>query len=302
MRSCVRIAALGAVLVLFLGGDAWAWGPGTHIFQGDQILRNLGLLFPAIAALIKRRSGDFLYGSLAPDFFLIKGSRRREGHIHDWKVGARLLQWARTDAQRAFAYGYLTHLAADVVSHNFYVPNQIYRSSWTERFGHLYWEVRADQRVRPESWQLARDVALSHFKENDELLRDVLSVKYLFYRANRSMYVRYFRTLHKGMRLGRAIRDWDRWWRQPLAMQWVNRLQETSVSVAVDLLRNPNDSIAYRYDPAGIGNIHAAKGLRRAAILSGKPREREKLLFGLPTELLALHHRSSGRIVLSGEP
>ena len=47
---------------------------------------------------------------------------------HNWKVGFALRDEAKTDENRACAYGYLAHLAADTISHTEYVPQKIGRT------------------------------------------------------------------------------------------------------------------------------------------------------------------------------
>jgi hypothetical protein len=94
-----------------------------------------------------------------------------------------------------------------------------------------------------------------------------------------------------------AVRRFASYSRLPLPLAYVDRLQETSLAVALDLLRHGSDSVAYRYDPSGIEHIRIATGLRRTAILNGKPRGRETLLFTLPSELAALRHRASAALL-----
>ena len=49
---------------------------------------------------------------------------------------------ARDDPLRAFGLGYLAHLAADSVAHNYFVPKQLAVTSSTSALGHSYWESR----------------------------------------------------------------------------------------------------------------------------------------------------------------
>jgi hypothetical protein len=54
---------------------------------------------------------------------------------------------AATDAERAFALGYLSHLAADTIAHNHYVPYHLARYARSKGPRALYWEMRADRFV-----------------------------------------------------------------------------------------------------------------------------------------------------------
>jgi len=97
--------------------EAHAWGPGIHIVKGSYILENLHLILPSIAQLLRACPRDFLYGCISADFFIGKGHRRRDDHCHNWSVGLKMLATANTPANEAFCYGYLAHLAADIVAH-----------------------------------------------------------------------------------------------------------------------------------------------------------------------------------------
>ena len=68
---------------------------------------------------------DFLYGSIAADTSIAKKYAAVGRHSHSWAVGFDILDRARDDALKAFSYGYLAHLAADVVAHNAFVPYQL---------------------------------------------------------------------------------------------------------------------------------------------------------------------------------
>ena len=71
-------------------------------------------------------------------------------HCHNWRVGFNVLHEAREGAQKAFAWGFLAHLAADTVAHNYYVPWKLVSSFNKLRTGHAYWELRYDQRLDPD--------------------------------------------------------------------------------------------------------------------------------------------------------
>ena len=56
-----------ALLALLVPAPLLAWTPGTHVFLGDALLRNLSMVPPQIAALLAAFPADFLYGSIAAD-------------------------------------------------------------------------------------------------------------------------------------------------------------------------------------------------------------------------------------------
>ena len=149
-----RLGVLGKTtlvltLVLFfflLGGqEAEAWGPGVHMVTGNWLLQNLTALPTDIAASIMAHPGQFLYGILSPDIFIGKGSLNKKGHSHNWQTGLLLLRLAETAEQEAYAYGYLSHLSADTVAHNVFVPQSSEAAVGSGRLAHVYLEMQADR-------------------------------------------------------------------------------------------------------------------------------------------------------------
>ena len=116
---------------MLLPTDAWAWTPGTHVFLGEAVLRHLHFLPGAIAELLAAFPSDFLYGSIAADTSIAKKYAAVGRHCHSWHVGLEIHETRRDDPLRAFGLGYLAHLAADVVAHNFFVPRQLAVTSST---------------------------------------------------------------------------------------------------------------------------------------------------------------------------
>ncbi len=156
LLSFVNFVVLIGSWIALATTEAHAWGPGIHMVKGSYILENLHLILPSIAQLLRACPRDFLYGCISADFFIGKGHRRRDGHCHNWSVGLKMLAAANTSANEAFCYGYLAHLAADIVAHNYYIPNQLYLTASTKRLGHVYWEFRSDSHIDSSYWNLAR--------------------------------------------------------------------------------------------------------------------------------------------------
>ena len=132
------------ILACLLGQtkEALAWGPATHVGLAASILEHLELLPGAVAAVLARRKIAYFYGNIAADVVFAKRWSRIKQFCHHWSTAFSLLDAARNDRAQAFAYGYLSHLAADTVAHGKYVPRQIAVSQWPVNFGHFYWELR----------------------------------------------------------------------------------------------------------------------------------------------------------------
>lgn len=150
MKSILKISllAVSTVLLLLLVPEAaFAWGPGVHMVTGNWILQNASILPPAVAVTILAHPEQFLHGILCADIFIGKGSRACEGHSHNWEVGFHLLDravGARKDQKQAYAYGYLSHLAADTVAHNVFVPGLFHTAPGSEKMAHVFLEAQAD--------------------------------------------------------------------------------------------------------------------------------------------------------------
>jgi hypothetical protein len=148
------------VLVALLPSTAWAWTPGTHVFLGEAVLRSLDLLPSGVAGLLSAFPHDFLYGSIAADTSIAKKYVPVGRHCHSWAVGFEIHEQASDEPLRAFALGYLAHLAADSVAHNYFVPRQLAVTASTAALGHSYWESRFETHLGERSSRRARELIL----------------------------------------------------------------------------------------------------------------------------------------------
>ncbi len=151
----------------------FAWGPGVHTVMAIHVLNDVSLLLPTVARAVSAFPWEYLYGCLAADFFIGKTRRTRSAGAHNWEGGSRLLRGAADDREAAYAYGFLSHLAADVVAHNFFIPNIIRRHASSRGMGHLFWEMKADYLSGPDYTKLARAALSMEHPECDELLQAV---------------------------------------------------------------------------------------------------------------------------------
>src|SRR5947207_2297624 len=180
-RAASRAASVGTVLlaalllVMLTPSVAHAWTPGTHIFLGEAVMRSLSLLPSSIAELLSAYPYDFLYGSIAADTSIAKKYAAAGRHCHSWNVGFEIHDNAESEPLRAFGLGYLAHLAADTVAHNYFVPHQLAITSTTTALGHSYWESRFDTHIGERYSRRAREVILLDHSASDEHLDRILS-------------------------------------------------------------------------------------------------------------------------------
>ncbi len=102
-------------IFVFLPETSYAWGPLTHTYLGSQILSFSGLVTMDIFRLIKHYKEYFIYGNIIPDIVIGKKYLPDEKNPHSWKTGFMLLNNAERPEEKSFAYGFLTHLAADAI-------------------------------------------------------------------------------------------------------------------------------------------------------------------------------------------
>jgi hypothetical protein len=259
---------------------------GIHIAQGAFILEHLPLLLTPVRDLLQTYPVDFLYGCISADIFIGKGSRRRDDHCHNWSIGEKMLSLAQTPFEQAFTYGYLSHLAADTVAHNFYIPNQLYMTSTTRKFGHLYWEYRSDSFTEKKYWKLARDVINSHDPRSDIFIRETVPSRILSFRTKKRIYSTTIRVydLEKWHQTVNLISQNSRW---EVTKEYITFLKKLSFYLTIDFLTNSETALCLEYDPVGSENIRAAKKRRRLVKkLNGKrPNE---IGFELPSDLVGI--------------
>jgi hypothetical protein len=264
LAVCLAVAA-----VLLLPDPAWAWGPATHVYLGSALLDSLHLVPDAVRVLVSAYPKDFLYGNLAADISLAKKYVPEGRHCHHWHIGEEIHHAAPNDRLKAMSLGYLCHLAADTIAHNFFVPRQLVLTSSTTGLGHSYWEARMDTHLDERYRKLARHVVMElDHSEADALFDRVLSATLFSFRTNR----RIFRGMIR-------IQDNDRWQsvfgtmlarsRWDLSQQAVEGYLERSFDYVVDYLARRGEAICASLDPIGDRNLAMSKQVRRMAMQDG---------------------------------
>ena len=164
----VGVAIVVVVLCVVFPGEAYAWGLVTHIQIGRTLLEQGRDLLATVAPCILEFPSAYLYGSIAPDRFLAKNLKQYREHTHNWDRAFSMLRHSGTDDLKAFSLGYLSHLAADVVAHNLFVPLKIIGKPGARGRRHTYWELKFEHYQPPEAWELADAVP----READQPLFD----------------------------------------------------------------------------------------------------------------------------------
>lgn len=286
--TIVHAVILGLVFVVVVPGVAHAWTPGTHVFLGDAVMRSLALLPPAVASLLKEFPYDFLYGSIAADTSIAKKYVPVGRHCHSWNVGMEILDGAKDDPLRAFGLGYLSHLAADAVAHNYFVPKQLAVTSSTSGLGHSYWESRFETHLGTECARRARELILIDHSRSDGLLDRVLSPTIFSTSTNRRIF--------RGMVIAADNDSWQRIFslmtersRWDLPDDDVGRYVARSYDFIIDLLQRMDGSEPFRLDPSGDEALRMSKQVRKLTLRNGgqdRLHEEADRHFGMPDTAL----------------
>ncbi len=294
MRASPRAVSAGAIglavlLALVLTpAVAHAWTPGTHIFLGEAVMRSLPLLPSNIAELLAAFPYDFLYGSIAADTSIAKKYAAAGRHCHSWNVGFEIHDDAESEPLRAFGLGYLAHLAADSVAHNYFVPHQLTITSSTAALGHSYWESRFDMHIGERFSRTAKQLILRDHSHSDEHLDHILSPTIFSTSTNRRIFrgMVYVADTESWQRIFHLVEEKSRW---DLTEQEVETYMARAFDYIIDLLTRLDRAEPYKLDPAGTVALRAAKKVRRAALRRGGEdhvHEQAQHHFGMPASVL----------------
>jgi len=138
-----------ALPLLLAAGDALAWGLQTHVYFAQHLLFALPLVDPALRRAALRFPRLVLAGACLPDLALAGAAlgTRLFRRTHQWPALRRLAA-ATCDEERAVAIGYASHLVADVVAHNRFVPEHERRVADVRHVTHALAEWAMDDFLR----------------------------------------------------------------------------------------------------------------------------------------------------------
>lgn len=291
------------LIFLLLPHPAWAWGAGVHLGLGLRLLTAPEALPAALQTLLVSRPLDFLYGCIAADIILGKKYTHHLKHCHGWNIGQKILADAKEQgpAAEACAYGYLSHLAADTIAHNYFVPYKLAMTYNTVLLNHAYWEIRADIGVRKEAWEIAEALAKRDNRQLDKMLSRSLADTIFSFRTNKQIFnsmmlVTRLRRWHKTIN---AMAKRSKW---PFDRDEHSEYMALGLSAVTSILSDA-DSRYWNADPTGSRALKAALLIRKnlnLLWLDDKLRQedvelilselRQRLLLGItdPDELLPL--------------
>ncbi len=183
ITTLLLIAAIAGLATL-------AWGPGMHLEYAERVHRRRRELLPKdVATLIGEERAAYDYGNLAADIINFKAYGGAYSHCHRWTIVEEMRELANSPRQEAFVLGYLSHLAADTIAHNHFVPYHLARFARTKGLGHLYWELNADRFVPESRWARVAGLKSQHaLDELDDLVNRTVPKKALSMSTNKVIF------------------------------------------------------------------------------------------------------------------
>lgn len=254
------------LLILFLiPQNVFAWGAITHLHFGNQILANIASLNLSthVLNLLRLFPHDFLYGCILADVILGKRLMNFIFNCHNWNMGFNVQKLAKRKHEKAFALGYLSHLAADVISHNYFIPTQMIKSYENRLLRHFYWEIRFDSLISNQKlWDQMNEIIKERHSDDDKLLERSLKFSLFSFRTHKQIFDGILLT-QRIKRLQKAMKDYGKKSQFPINKKEKEDLNNLSIGMIYDFLKKREESIAILSDPTGLRNIKIAKVIRK---------------------------------------
>jgi hypothetical protein len=246
------------VAFLLVPAAAFAWGPLTHIYLGNELFSLSPLLPAGLLEVIRRYRKDFLYGNLMADIIIGKQYLPDHKSSHNWDVAFDLFRASKTDQQKAFVYGYMSHLAADTVAHNVYTADR-------RNIGHTVMEMKADCIIDKKYWFQAIAIDRKIQMRNDLFLENSLDRLVFSFKTNKRIFKgMVFLSVFNRERIGNFI---DRNLITSLPdREVIEQLHQDSLDQIIDLFQNWNKSEVVNLSPGG---VHDREGLIKTFLKAG---------------------------------
>jgi len=228
---------------LLIPAVSFAWGPLTHIYLGNELYSLTALLPAGLVEVIRRYRKDFLYGTLMADIIIGKKYMSDSKSSHSWEVAFDLMKSAKTDQQKAFVYGYMSHLAADTVAHNVYTVDK-------KNLGHTLMEMKADTIIDKRYWLQAIAIDRQTQVRNDLFLENSLERFIFSFKTNKRIFkgMVFFSVMNQ-QRIGDFI-DKRLITSMPVREE-IEQLHEESLDKIIDLFQNWESSEVVKASPSG---------------------------------------------------
>jgi hypothetical protein len=241
---------------------SYAWGPGVHVKAGLEVVKNIYNIAPAIADIITKYPYYYLYGCISPDIIIGKKFTKEIDHCHNWEVGRTIFNDSGDDTEVSFSYGYLSHLAADVVAHNYFVPNQIVGNFIARTLRHTYWEMRFDGLMNDEVWDVFNKIPKNVRTRSNKRLKNILTTTIFPFSMNKRIFngIMHISSISKWQEMIRSVSDSSQW---ILTKRDVGNYYRLTLQNIFELLKENEVALCMKADPNGKESLKIAKKIRR---------------------------------------
>jgi len=156
----------------------------------------------------------------------------------------------------------LSHLAADTIAHNYFVPEKMVTAYSTRLLRHFYWEMRFDAMADRMVWNLPYKIMEQVHQDNDPLLERVIWDTLLSFKTNKTIFNNVL-LLHRMEQWHKMINKLSSYSRWGLHEEDVTIYYQRSFNAVIDIMNNHQNAGCLIEDPAGRKNLAMAKRLRR---------------------------------------
>ncbi len=174
MAGSVIIGIILAVLIFFDAQNAAAWGSAAHLFIANNLINDYLGQLGKISALLYANIDAFFYGNLAPDITIGKKYCNPLNHCHNWILAFSLLEKACGNREKAFVYGYFSHIASDVAAHQYFIRPKLKKNRFTSEILHSIIESKAELMLPSRYTILSKAVINKKYPDLDKLLKSSL--------------------------------------------------------------------------------------------------------------------------------
>lgn len=124
--------AIWSIPLALQSADALAWGLYTHVYFAQYLLWGVVLADSRFRRALKRFPESVLAGACLPDLSLFSAIAGIPALrcTHSWARAQQIATGCETDRERALAVGYASHLLADTIAHNQFVPS--HERAWAD--------------------------------------------------------------------------------------------------------------------------------------------------------------------------
>jgi len=170
----VIVGIILATLIIFNAADAAAWGSAAHLFVASNLINDYLEQLGRISLLLYSNIDAFFYGNIAPDITVGKKFCNPLNHCHNWNVPFLLLKKSIGTREKAFAYGYFSHIAADVAAHQYFIKSKLKKSRFASEILHSVIESEAELMLPSKYTSLSKFVINGKYPDLDKLLKSSL--------------------------------------------------------------------------------------------------------------------------------